>query len=277
MFEYIIIPHLYKEKLEPIKAEEYLSKSLDLNPNFIKTYDDLFSLYDQSNQIEKFSNLLDKAKKILSVKDLVSFYEAVFTYNQKNFKQTIQILENIDLKENYVAHNITKHSLLAKSYDRTNDFEKAYNHFKINNLKGVNHRLEWVKKTKGVDFYNDSKATNVNATITALKSFDKKNIFLIAGGESKNQILKPLEKYLKKMVPSLYLIGQDADLFEENFNVIGSLMISKHESMKDAVLAAYQDAIAGDIVLLSPACASYDMYKNYKERGNQFKSVVEKL
>ena len=119
------IGHLYKEKLEPIKAEEYLSKSLDLNSNFIKTYDDLFSLYDQSNQIEKFSNLLDKAKKILSEKDLLSFYEAVFTYNQKNFKQTIQILENIDLKENYVSQNINKHSLLAKSYDQTSNFEKA--------------------------------------------------------------------------------------------------------------------------------------------------------
>ena len=152
-----------------------------------------------------------------------------------------------------------------------------FDSFNINNLNGVNHRLELVRNKKGIFFYNDSKATNVDATITALKSFDNKNIFLIAGGESKNQILKPLEKYLKKMVPSLYLIGQDADLFEENFNAIGSLMISKHESMKDAVLAAYQDAIAGDIVLLSPACASYDMYKNYKERGNQFKSVVEKL
>ena len=73
------------------------------------------------------------------------------------------------------------------------------------------------------------------------------------------------------------MIGQDADLFEENFNNIDSLMISKHDSMKDAVLAAYQDAIAGDIVLLSPACASYDMYKNYKERGEEYKSVVEGL
>ena len=127
------IGHLYKKKLETIKAEEYLSKSLDLDSNFIKTYDDLFDLYDQSNQIEKFSNLLDKAKKILSEKDLVSFYEAVFMYNQKNFKQTIEILENIDLTGKYFYHNITKHSFLAKSYDRTNDFEKAYTHFKINN------------------------------------------------------------------------------------------------------------------------------------------------
>ena len=152
-----------------------------------------------------------------------------------------------------------------------------FDRFNINNLNGVDHRLELVRNKKGIFFYNDSKATNVNATITALKSFDKENIFLIAGGESKKQILKPLEKYLKKMVTSLYLIGQDADLFEENFNNIDSLMISKHDSMKDAVLAAYQDAIAGDIVLLSPACASYDMYKNYKERGEEYKSVVEGL
>jgi tetratricopeptide (TPR) repeat protein len=156
------IGHLYKAKSEPIKAEEYLSKSLDLNPNFIKTYDDLFSLYDQSNQIEKFSNLLDKAKKILSEKDLVSFYEAVLTYNQKNFKQTIQLLENIDLKENYVAHNITKHSLLAKSYDRTNDFEKAYNHFKINNRlvneaygRGVNEKSFIELVTQRIKFFKN--------------------------------------------------------------------------------------------------------------------------
>ena len=127
------IGHLYKSKFKTIEAEEYLNKSLDLNAKFIKTYDDLFSLYDQSNQLEKFGNLLEKAKKILDEKNLISFYEAVFTYNQKNFKQTIQILENLNLKENYFAHNITRHSLLAKSFDRVNDFEKAYIHFKINN------------------------------------------------------------------------------------------------------------------------------------------------
>jgi UDP-N-acetylmuramoylalanine--D-glutamate ligase len=152
-----------------------------------------------------------------------------------------------------------------------------FNQFKIDNLKGVNHRLEWLKNIQGIEFYNDSKATNVNATITALKSFDKKNIFLIAGGDSKNQILKPLEKYLKQGVSALYLIGQDAHIFEENFNFIKSLKITNHKLMKDAVLSAYEDAEAGDIVLLSPACASYDMYKNYKERGDEYKSIVEEL
>jgi UDP-N-acetylmuramoylalanine--D-glutamate ligase len=152
-----------------------------------------------------------------------------------------------------------------------------FNQFKIDNLKGVNHRLEWLKNIQGIEFYNDSKATNIDATITALKSFDKKNIFLIAGGDSKNQILKPLEKYLKQGVSALYLIGQDAHIFEENFNFIKSLKITNHKLMKDAVLSAYKDAEAGDIVLLSPACASYDMYKNYKERGDEYKSIVEEL
>ena len=156
------IGHLYKKKLETIKAEEYLSKSLDLNPNFVKTYDDLFSLYDQSSQIEKFSNLLDKAKKTLSEKDLLSFYEAVFMYNQKNFKKTIQILENLDLTEKYYYHNITKHSFLAKSYDRTNNFEKAYNHFKINNQlvnesygKGVNEKSFIELVTQRIKFFKN--------------------------------------------------------------------------------------------------------------------------
>ncbi len=151
------------------------------------------------------------------------------------------------------------------------------NGFNIDNLKGVHHRLEWLKNKEGIDFYNDSKATNVNATISALKSFDKKNIFLIAGGDSKNQILKPLSKYLKEKVSGLYLIGQDAHIFEENFNFINSLKISNHKGMKEAVLSAYEAASTNDIILLSPACASYDMYKNYKERGNEYKSIVEKL
>ena len=148
---------------------------------------------------------------------------------------------------------------------------------KINNLKGINHRLEWVKNVNGVNFYNDSKATNIDATIKALKSFDKKNIFLIAGGDSKGQVLAPMEKFIKKKVLALYLIGQDAHIFEENFRLIDSLKITNHELMKDAVELAYKDAEAGDTILLSPACTSYDMYKNFEERGDEFKSIVEGL
>ena len=198
------IGHLYTKKFETIKAEEYLIKSLDLDPNRIITYDELFSLYDRSNQIEKFSNLLDKAKKILSEKNLVSFYEAVLIYNQKNFKQTIKLLENIDLKENYIAHNITKHSLLAKSYDRTNDFEKAYNHFKINNQlvneaygRGVNEKSFIELVTQKIKFFE-------NFNINRWKQHQLKDeffqpIFLIGFPRSGTTLLDTILRTNKKI------------------------------------------------------------------------------
>lgn len=183
---------------------------------------------------------------------------------------------DIELKNLKLIGEHNKLNIMAAIVCLKSAFPK-FDKFKINKLVGVAHRLEWIKNKEGIDFYNDSKATNVNATITALKSFDKKNIFLVAGGDSKNQVLEPLSKYLKQKVSALYLIGQDSHIFEENFKLINSLKITNHKRLKDAVLSAYEDASVGDIILLSPACASYDMYSNYKERGNEYKSIVEKL
>ena len=228
------IGHLYTKKFETIKAEEYLIKSLDLDPNRIITYDELFSLYDRSNQIEKFSNLLDKAKKILSEKDLVSYYEAVFTYNQKNFKQTIQILENIDLKENYVSQNINKHSLLAKSYDQTSNFEKAYNHFKINNQlmnesygKGVNEKSFIELVTQRINFF---KNFNINRWKQhQLKDEFFQPIFLIGFPRSGTTLLdtilrtnKSIEIIEEKPVLRNFLRNLDIKI-KNNFNHLDNL------------------------------------------------------
>ena len=228
------IGHLYTKKFETIKAEEYLIKSLDLDPNRIITYDELFSLYDRSNQIEKFSNLLDKAKKILSEKNLVSYYEAVFTYNQKNFKQTIQILENIDLKENYVSQNINKHSLLAKSYDQTSNFEKAYNHFKINNQlmnesygKGVNEKSFIELVTQRINFF---KNFNINRWKQhQLKDEFFQPIFLIGFPRSGTTLLdtilrtnKSIEIIEEKPVLRNFLRNLDIKI-KNNFNHLDNL------------------------------------------------------
>jgi len=241
------------------------AKLFDVSKINIINRDDekLDSLKDKSNLSFGVSESQDKEDYILINNNFVSFVE-------RGDELSIE-LKNLKL---IGEHN--KLNIMAAIACMQSAFPK-FNQFKINNLKNINHRLEWLKNKQGIDFYNDSKATNVNATITALKSFDKKNIFLIAGGDSKNQIIKPLEKYLKRTVSALYLIGQDAHIFEENFNFIKSLKITNYKLMKDAVLAAYEDAESGDIVLLSPACASYDMYKDYKERGNEYKSIVEEL
>jgi UDP-N-acetylmuramoylalanine--D-glutamate ligase len=225
---------------------------------------------------EKLDALKHKANLSFGASESHNKDDYILTNN--NFSPSVERGDGltIELKSLKLIGTHNKLNIMAAIASMQSVLPK-FNQFKIDNLKGVNHRLEWLKNVQGIEFYNDSKATNVNATITALKSFDKKNIFLIAGGDSKNQILKPLEKYLKEKVLGLYLIGQDAYIFEENFNFISSLKITNHKLMKDAVLLAYEDAAAGDIILLSPACASYDMYKNYKERGNEYKLIVEEL
>ena len=224
----------------------------------------------------KLDSLKHKANLSFGISESHNKEDYILTSNYSGFYVERGDKSTIELNEFKLIGEHNKLNIMAAIACMQSTFPK-FKQFKINNLKGVSHRLEWLQNTKGIDFYNDSKATNVNATITALKSFDKKNIFLIAGGDSKNQILKPLEKYLKEKVSGLYLIGQDAYIFEENFNFISSLKITNHKLMKDAVLLAYEDAAAGDIILLSPACASYDMYKNYKERGNEYKLIVEEL
>ena len=145
-------------------------------------------------------------------------------------------------------------------------------------FKGIPHRIEWVRLLNDVDYFNDSKGTNVASTVAALENFrDKKNIILIAGGESKGQSLLPLRDHIKRNVTHLLLIGKDAKLFEECFKDIITTQIVRYESMDDAVCHAYRFARKHGVILLSPACSSIDMYKNYTERGNHFKEIVQRL
>jgi UDP-N-acetylmuramoylalanine--D-glutamate ligase len=152
------------------------------------------------------------------------------------------------------------------------DYEKTFSSF-----QGISHRIEWIKNINDVDYFNDSKGTNVASTIAALASFDNKRIILIAGGDVKNQNLLPLKDSIKNNVKALILIGRDANLFLENFKDIDSIEIAICQSMKEAVTKAYSFANQGEVVLLSPASASFDMYSNYIERGNHFKDIVHQI
>lgn len=156
-----------------------------------------------------------------------------------------------------------------------NDFD-GYENI-LSSFQGIPHRIEWTKKINGVDYFNDSKGTNVASTIAALESFKNKRIILIAGGDLKKQNLFPLKACLRKNVIALFLIGKDADHFKEIFEDIDNLNIAICSSMEDAIFHAYDLAKKGDIVLLSPACASLDMYSNYVERGNHFKAIVNQI
>jgi len=142
-------------------------------------------------------------------------------------------------------------------------------------FKGVEHRLEFVREIDGVAFYNDSKATNVDSVIKAIEAFDRP-IVAIMGGLDKDSDFRALrEPVAKEDVKSLILIGSAADKLEAS---LGDLVpVQRAGSMAEAVATANRLARAGDIVLLSPACASFDMFENYEHRGREFKRAVQAL
>ena len=144
----------------------------------------------------------------------------------------------------------------------------------LKNFKGVEHRLEFVRDIDGVKFINDSKATNVDSVWYALRSF-KEPLFLILGGEDKGNDYNQIKELVKEKVIKIFSIGSSA---EKIFNFFHSFIkVEIKDTLNDAVTAAISEARAGDVVLLSPACASFDMFDNYEHRGNSFKEAVNNL
>jgi UDP-N-acetylmuramoylalanine--D-glutamate ligase len=144
----------------------------------------------------------------------------------------------------------------------------------VRNFKAVEHRLEFVAKVAGVDYYNDSKATNVDATIKALESFPA-NIHLILGGKDKGSDYTVLNELLRQRVKRVYTIGAAAGKIEAQ--IAGAAEIVPSHTLENAVRRASESATAGDIVLLAPACASFDQFQNYEHRGRVFKEVVKAM
>ena len=142
-------------------------------------------------------------------------------------------------------------------------------------FRGVAHRIERVHDDRGVVYYNDSKGTNVDSTIKALESFSEP-VILIAGGKGKGQDFGPLAEAARGRVRRAILIGQDRDRIRAALDLAG-IPAEDAEAMDDAVRRAHDAARVGDVVLLSPACASFDMFRNFEHRGDVFKSVVRAL
>jgi UDP-N-acetylmuramoylalanine--D-glutamate ligase len=151
--------------------------------------------------------------------------------------------------------------------------EEAYRRA-LRTFRGLEHRMEFVAKRDGVTFINDSKATNIDALQKALISVDAP-VILIAGGRGKGSDYAALRDLVKTRVRMLVLVGEDAPLIEEAF---GDLVpVSRADSIEDAVQKASAGASDGDCILLSPACASFDMFRNFEERGECFKAAVLRL
>ncbi len=144
----------------------------------------------------------------------------------------------------------------------------------VRNFKAVEHRLEFVARVAGVDYYNDSKATNVDAAVKALESFPA-NIHLILGGKDKGSDYTVLHELLRQRVKRVYTIGAAAAKIESQIQ--GAAEIEHAETLENAIRRASQSAVPGDVVLLAPACASFDQFHSYEHRGRVFKETVHTL
>ena len=157
----------------------------------------------------------------------------------------------------------------------TMDIRKEKIREAVQDFQGLEHRMEPVATIRGVEFINDSKATNVNSTWYALESMTKPTI-LILGGVDKGNDYSLIEELVKEKVKAIICLGTDNRKIHEAFGNIVSTIVNTDNAV-DAVQAAFHFSAKGDVVLLSPACASFDLFKNYEDRGNQFKKAVKEL
>jgi UDP-N-acetylmuramoylalanine--D-glutamate ligase len=229
--------------------------------------DEAISVWLKNNKI--------KAKKLpFSLKHKVeegSYLENKTLYNITNNKQINMPTTNLSLDG---MHNV-KNAMAATTIAQLMNIRKQTIRESLSNFQGVEHRLEKVLKIENVQYINDSKATNVNATFFALESMEAPTVWIV-GGVDKGNDYSELTALVNEKVKAIICLGVDNKKIIDSFNNIVDIMVET-TSMEQAVKVAQKIAERGDVVLLSPACASFDLFENYEDRGNKFKSAVRGL
>lgn len=185
--------------------------------------------------------------------------------------EELMSIDEISLKGRHNLHNSMAAALAARANDISNDVIRE----SLRQFEGVEHRLELVRVLDGVRYVNDSKATNVNAVWYALDSIHTPMV-LIMGGRDKGNDYSELFAQIREKVHTIVAIGEGRDAIREQLSGV-VINLVEAESMTDAVRQARKAARRGEVVLLSPACASFDMFENYEHRGREFKKAVHNL
>lgn len=179
--------------------------------------------------------------------------------------------EDLSLKGRHNAYNSMAAGIAARLLEIRKDSVRE----SLSNFEHVEHRLEYVATVKGVDYINDSKATNVNSTWYALESIEKPIVWIV-GGVDKGNDYEPIKQLVKERVKAIVCLGKDNLRIHEAFASLVPVLVNT-ESMDECVRMANHFSEKGDVVLLSPACASFDLFENYEDRGRQFKKQVRSL
>jgi UDP-N-acetylmuramoylalanine--D-glutamate ligase len=256
------------------ELQNYVTSKFNITKN--QTEDDVF-IYCMDDEItmQYFTQYFSHAKKIPFSYDYPLEEGAYVNNNEINFlinkTQLNMSIQELGVKGRHNVYN----SMAAGIVGSVFGLRKEQIRQSLADFKSLEHRLETVSKVRGVEFINDSKATNVNSTWYALESMSKEIIW-IAGGVDKGNDYEVLEPLVKSKVKAMICLGLDNTKLHSAFGKSVDVIINC-TTMRDAVRTAYQMAKNGEAVLLSPACASFDLFENYEDRGNKFKECVYQL
>lgn len=243
----------------------------DKNDYFVFNYDDELIRRSVRDKV-KAKMMPFSIKEDISAKyDAGAFLkEGIIVYFYYLGQENIIDSKKLIIKGPHNIYNALASVISAKIFN----IKREYIEKTLSEFKGVEHRVEFVRELNGVKFYNDSKATNVNSVWYALQGFSEP-IVLILGGKDKGNDYAEIEQEVKKFVKHIIAIGSSKDKVNEYFKDIVPVTLA--DSFEEAVKKAYSKAEKNNVVILSPACASFDMFDNYEHRGREFKRIVNEL
>lgn len=256
------------------KFENYIASKFRIAQN--QTKDD-YLIYDADDEVISEHLKKHPIQSTLLPFSLTKTIENGAYLNNENIIITINNNKIIMPTKNIALegkHNI-KNAMAASTVAHLLKIRKQTIRESLENFQGVEHRLEQVLKINKVQYINDSKATNVNATYFALESMDAPTVWIV-GGVDKGNDYTELFQFVNEKVKAIICLGKDNVKLMQNFSSMVDIIVET-EYMSEAVKIAYKIAESGDNVLLSPACASFDLFENYEDRGRQFKDAVRNL
>jgi UDP-N-acetylmuramoylalanine--D-glutamate ligase len=260
------------------KFENYIASKFRITQNqtskdyFIYCADDVVIEGYMKDHVIKSKKIPFSIKKTIEGDGAFIQNENQITLNYKpKTKPLIMTIEQLALQGKHNVYN----SMAASMTARIVDVRKEIIRESLQDFQNIEHRLEFVASINGIEFINDSKATNVNSTWYALESMEKPIVW-ICGGQDKGNDYNELHDLVKQRVKAIICLGKDNKKIIEAFKDVVETIVET-DNASDAVAASYKIGKKGDVVLLSPACASFDLFQNYEDRGMQFKAAVRSL
>ncbi|MDB5088670.1 MAG: UDP-N-acetylmuramoylalanine--D-glutamate ligase [Mucilaginibacter sp.] len=259
----------YDYKLENYAASKFrISQNQTASDYFIYCADDPETIKGMAERSFAAQQLPFSIEKKIEYGAYLEQDNIVINIHQQHFQMSIHELA---LQGKHNIYNSMASGIVAKVLELRNPSMRE----SMGNFKSIEHRLESVGKISGISFINDSKATNVNSTWYALESMTS-DVVLILGGVDKGNDYSMLKDLVKQKVKAIVCLGKDNRRIHEAFEDVVEIIVNTY-SAQEAATVSYHLATKGDTVLLSPACASFDLFKNYEDRGRQFKQAVKEL